>query len=184
MGDNARRPYLLGFFNTLVPNIADIDWRLDRAHRSLGPKPPSGSRPGDVIVRFHFYDSKEALTLATHNKSSAEYKGAKIQIYNDLSPITLAIRRNLRPITSHLQNHCIPYFWGFPFHFIVPKEGAQHCLRDMHEGEAFIKSPGLPSLLEDFLLPPAALPGRMAPTKPTRIWTPIQNKQKRSFSTP
>lgn len=134
MGDNTLRPYLLGLFNTLASNVADIYWRLDRAHRSLSPKPPSGARPRDVIVCFHFYDSKEALTLATRNKSSAEYKGAKIQINNELSPITLAKCRNLRPITSHLQNHRVPYFWGFPFRLIVPKDGAQHCLRDTHEG--------------------------------------------------
>lgn len=115
IGDNTLRQYLLGLFNTLAPKIADIDWRLDRAHRSLGPKPPSGARPRNVIVRFYYYDSKEALTLATRNKSSTEYKGAKIQIYNDLSPITLAKCRNLRLITSHLQSHRIPYFWGFPF---------------------------------------------------------------------
>lgn len=150
VGDNTLCSYLLGLFNTLAPNIADIDWRLERAHKSLGPKPPSGARPRDVIVRFHFYDCKEALTLATHNKSLIEYKGAKIQIFSNLSPITLAKRRNLHPITIHLQNHLI--YWGFPFRLIVSRDD----LHDIHEGEAFIKSLGLPPLPEDFLLPPAS----------------------------
>lgn len=29
--------YLLGLFVTLAPHIPEIDWRLDRAHRSLAP---------------------------------------------------------------------------------------------------------------------------------------------------
>lgn len=57
----------MGLFNTMAPMVVDVDWRLDRAHRSVGPKPPAGARPRDVIVRFNFYESKEALTLA-HTK--------------------------------------------------------------------------------------------------------------------
>ena len=107
--DKELRPYLLGLFVTLAPHIPDIDWRLDRAHRSLAPKPPAGSNPRDVVVRFHFYESKEALTVATRNKSRIKFKQAKIQIFNDLSPITLAKRRSFRPVTTHLQNLQVPY---------------------------------------------------------------------------
>lgn len=74
----------------MAPTVVDVDWHLDRAHCSLGPKPPAGARPRDVIVRFHYYESKEALTLATQNKSQLVYKGAKLQTFSDLSPITLA----------------------------------------------------------------------------------------------
>lgn len=35
-------PYLLTLFIYIAPDIPDIDWRLDRAHRSLAPKPPPG----------------------------------------------------------------------------------------------------------------------------------------------
>ena len=43
--DKEIRPYLLALFNYLAPDIPDIDWRLDRAHRSLAPKPPQGANP-------------------------------------------------------------------------------------------------------------------------------------------
>lgn len=118
----------MSLFNTLAPDIADIDWCLDRAHRSLSPKPPAGARPRDIVVRFHYYDSKEALTLATRNRSHIDYKGDRIQIFSDLSTITLAKRCSLRPITAHLQSHKIPYYWGFPFRLNVMKNGIQHVL--------------------------------------------------------
>lgn len=107
--DKDLRSYLLNLFNVVAPNIPDIDWHLDRAHRSLAPKPPTGAKPRDVIVRFHYYDSKEALTLATHNQSRIEFKKSKIQIFSDLSPITLNRRRNLCPLTLHLQSHKVMY---------------------------------------------------------------------------
>lgn len=158
MGDSALRPYLLGLLNTLAPSVVDMVWRLDRAHRSLGPKPLAGARPRDVTVRFHFYDSKKALTLATHNKSQIMYQGAKLQIFSDLSPITLAKWRNLRPITAHLQHHWVQYYWGFPFHLIVSRYGVQYSLQDLQEGEAFVKSLNLPPLPEEDLQPPWTSP--------------------------
>ena len=183
VGDPDLRTYLLGLFNTMAPTIVDIDWRLDRAHRSLGPKPPSGARPRDVIVKFHFFESKEALTLATRNKSQITYKGAKLQIFSDLSPITLAKRRSLRPITSHLQHHKIPYYWGFPFRLVVSKDGVQHVMREVQEGEAFLKGLGLPPLPDEDLNPSTAQV-RLPPNTPSRIWTPVRGRSKKNFSTP
>lgn len=100
-------PYLLIIFNTIAPLIPDIDWRLDRAHRSLAPKPPVGTNPRDIIVRFH-YDSKEALTLATHNKTQLEFKGAKILIFSDLSIGTQFSMRDLQESKAFIRNIGLP----------------------------------------------------------------------------
>lgn len=182
VSDKELRPYLLGLFVTLAPHIPDIDWRMDRAHRSLAPKPPPNANPRDIIVRFHFYESKEALTLATRNKSRIDYKQHKIQIFNDLSPITLAKRRSFRPVTTHLQNHQVPYRWGFPFRLSISKDGVQHSLRDLYESEAFIRSLGLPPLPEEDSLPQAPNPKPL--TTPAKIWTPVQRRSQKNFSTP
>lgn len=179
VGDNTLHPYLLGLFNTLAPTVVGIDWWLDRVHRSLGPKPSTGARPRDVIVRFHYYDSKEALTVATCNKSQIVYKGAKIQIFNDLSSTTLSKWRNLRPITTDLQQHRVPYYWGFPFLLIVSK----FSLRDLQEGDTFIKSLNLPPLPDEDPLPPLA-PNHPNPSTPSRVWTPGSGQSKRLIDTP
>lgn len=147
-------------------------------HRSLAPKP--GVRPRDIVVRFHYCDSKEALTLPTRNRTHTEYKGDKIEIFSDLSPITLAKRRNLRPITAHLQSHRIPYYWGFPFRLSVMKDETQHVLQDLHEGEAFLKGLSLQPLSAEDLLPPPS----MAPSALSRLWTPAKGTTKKVSSTP
>lgn len=76
VGDSVLQPCLLGLFNTLVPSVVDVDWRLDRAHFSLGLKPPAGARPRDAIVRFHFYDGKKAPHVINPRSHT---KGAKLQ---------------------------------------------------------------------------------------------------------
>lgn len=62
-----------------------------------------------------------------------DFKRAKIKIFSDLSPITLAKLQSFRPITSHLQNHEIMYHWGFPFRLSASREGVQHSMRDLQE---------------------------------------------------
>lgn len=155
---------------------------MDRAHRSLAPKPPAGARPRDIVVCFHFYKSKEALTRATRNRSSIEYKGDKLQLFSDSSPITLAKRHSLRPITTHLQQHKVPYYWGFPFRLNVTMEGVQHTLRDLMEGDAFLKCLGLPPLPAGTDQTSPATLGHLA--APARIWTPVRGRGSRAYSTP
>lgn len=58
VSDKKIHPYLLGLFVFLAPLIPDIDWHLDRAHRSLALKPPPGSNQRDINVCFHYYESK------------------------------------------------------------------------------------------------------------------------------
>lgn len=106
-----------------------------------------------------------------------------MQIFNDLSPITLAKQRNLRPITSYLQHHKIPYYWGFPFRLAVFTDGTQFNLRELQEAEAFIKNLGLPLLPEEDLIPPATQV-RLPPNTPSRIRTPVRGKSKKHLSTP
>lgn len=121
--------------------------------------------------------------MATRNKSLIMYKGSKLQIFSDLYPITLAKQRNLRPFTSHLQQHKIPYYWGFPFRLAVSKEGTQYSLGELQEAEAFLKNLGLPPLPEEDMIPPTTQ-ARLPPTTPTLIWTPVRGKSKEHFSTP
>lgn len=184
VNDKELRAYLLNLFVTLAPHIPDVDWLLDRAHRSLTPKPPPGSNPRDIIVRFHYYDSKEALTAATRNKNRIGFKGSKIQIFSDLSPITLAKRCNLHPVTAHLQLHQIPYRCGFPFRLSASKDGTQYSIRDLHECEAFTRNLGLPPVPDEELqLPPPALASKPLQA-PAAIWTPVLQRQQKAFSKP
>lgn len=166
-------PTFLSLFNVVAPNIP---------HRSLAPKPPAGANPRDVIVRFHYYHSKEALTLATLNQSKIEFKGSKIKIFSDLSPITLGKRRNLLPLTLHLQSHKVMYRWGFHFHLSASRDGIQHSLRDLQESDTFLRNLGIPPLPEED--PPPLPETPKPPMALSRIWTLMRQKSSKSDFTP
>lgn len=122
------------------------------------------------------------IVLVEEINSRVEFKGAKIQIFNDLSPITLGKRRALRPVTSHLQQHQIPYRWGFPFRLSVNKDGTQHSMRDLQECESFVRNLGLtPMPDEDFQ--PQIPPSRILST-PAKIWTPVRQRSRKTPVSP
>lgn len=57
---------------------------LERAHRSLGPKPQEGRPPRPLVICFHRFQEKEkALRWARQNE--AKYKGSTLRIYPDIS---------------------------------------------------------------------------------------------------
>ncbi|KAE8277142.1 hypothetical protein D5F01_LYC25047 [Larimichthys crocea] len=57
---------------------------LDRAHRSLRPKPRQGSCP--VIVHFHRFIHKERVLLWAKEHRNMTYRGHNIKFYEDFSP--------------------------------------------------------------------------------------------------
>ncbi|RXN20588.1 LINE-1 type transposase domain-containing 1 [Labeo rohita] len=57
---------------------------LERAQRSLGPKPQEGRPPRPLVICFHRFQEKEkALRWARQNE--AKYKGSTLRIYPDIS---------------------------------------------------------------------------------------------------
>lgn len=97
-----REPPLL-FFRSL---------EFDRIHRSPTPKPSEGP-PRDVIIKFHYY-RKDRLLQATRDCQDLSFKGNTLQLFADLSPVTIAKKINLKPYLQVLQTQGIHYRWGFP----------------------------------------------------------------------
>lgn len=168
------KAYLRNLFSTLVPDLPPEAWRLDRAHRALGNPPPNSKLPKDVVTKLHYFESKDRVISATRMRQNIEHQGAQLQLYNDISSITLAKRRALRPITQILRDNKIPYRWGYPFKLIATKDGRQYTLVETSQQERFLIALGIAEK------PPALSPT----TSPTRnklqpIWetTPKQGRQ-------
>ncbi|ROL45247.1 hypothetical protein DPX16_17858 [Anabarilius grahami] len=56
---------------------------LDRAHRSLAPKPAPGQRSRPVILRFHHFQVKDLVIRESRKKGELLYEGHKIRIFED-----------------------------------------------------------------------------------------------------
>uniref|UniRef100_A0AAZ1XUY6 L1 transposable element RRM domain-containing protein n=1 Tax=Oreochromis aureus TaxID=47969 RepID=A0AAZ1XUY6_OREAU len=82
-------PRATEFFSRLLVEVFSAQTlpfppELDRAHRSLMPKPGPDGRPRSIIIRFHRFQIKELLMReARRRRGTLEYCGHKLQFYED-----------------------------------------------------------------------------------------------------
>lgn len=101
-------------FQELIPEIPIDRLEFDRVHRALAPRKSNGP-PRDIITKLHYYRTKEQLLTAARGKDLLSFQGHSYQLFTDLSPLTVAKRRALKPQLQILQRNQIAYQWGFPF---------------------------------------------------------------------
>lgn len=66
-----------------------------------------------------------------------DFEGSQIQLYPDLSWITLQKRRCLKPLLNVLKENELPYRWGFPFALLVVRNGRTTALRSYEDLPSF-----------------------------------------------
>lgn len=95
-------------FNNLlgVPTSTHIE--MDRAHRALRPQ-DQASKPRDIICRVHSFALKEDIMRKARAIKPILVDGTPIQLFLDLSWITLQKRRLLQPLLHSLQDSNITY---------------------------------------------------------------------------
>ncbi|CAH2283486.1 Hypothetical predicted protein [Pelobates cultripes] len=154
--------YITTMCTVLAPTVSANAWEIDRVHRL--PKPPRLARdtPRDVIARFHYFKSKDTLLQAARatNNLPAPYEG--IQLYADLSALTMARRRDFSTITKTLRNHKLNYRWGFPTKLLVWRNGKLYVLADPDQGLTVLKDWGLWDP-QGSANPPGSPPPRLRP---------------------
>lgn len=90
--ENAESPRPSEFIAKLLVDVLGEDSfekppSVDRAHRSLSPKPADGdnkSRP--IIVKLYFFQTKEMILRLARQKGPLSYNGARVHIFPDYSP--------------------------------------------------------------------------------------------------
>ncbi|MEE6519721.1 hypothetical protein FKM82_017441 [Ascaphus truei] len=96
------RPYLIKLFTSVCSDLDHRDLELDRAHRALGPRSDDPNRRRDLIVRFHSYTAKKKVLAACREMDTIAFQDEVLQVFNDLSKITINKRRELKPLTLFL----------------------------------------------------------------------------------
>ncbi|KAI4828841.1 hypothetical protein KUCAC02_022913 [Chaenocephalus aceratus] len=75
---------------------------LDRAHRSLAPKPAAGDKPRPVIVRLHHFQVKDLLIREARRRGELFYKEHKIRLYEDYRSDVLKERAEYKSSMAEL----------------------------------------------------------------------------------
>lgn len=91
------------FADYLTPGFA-----VERAHRSLGPKPPVGGTPRPIIARILNYQDRDAVLKQARAAWTTTHQGNKIAFYPDFTPAVQAARREFLPAKKILLQAQIP----------------------------------------------------------------------------
>lgn len=153
-------------FNNLLGDPPNKPIEMDCAHRALRSKGPI-SRPRNVICRVHSYPLKEDIKRKACTIKKVVFENTQIQLYPDLSWITLQKRRLLQPLLISLQENNIVYRWGFPFSLTARRQGKSAVLRFPEDLDNFCDTMEIPvPRLQEWDLVDT-------PTPPPSVWQKI-----------
>uniref|UniRef100_A0A3P9BVY1 L1 transposable element RRM domain-containing protein n=1 Tax=Maylandia zebra TaxID=106582 RepID=A0A3P9BVY1_9CICH len=110
---------------------------INRAHRTLAPKPRTRERPRAMIVRLHYYTDREKILRLSREKGRLFYKGSPVHIFPDMNPEVSKLRASFNPVKGKLRNAGIPYSLYYPAKLTITVNNARHSFTDPHEAEKF-----------------------------------------------
>lgn len=122
-------PWVTGLFNGLLNRSHQTPIEIERIHRALRPKGRGMDPPRDVVCGLVDFKNKEEILRQARSKPQIIHEGRTIQIYQDLSGITLQHHRDLRPLLDALCTKGITYKWKFPFCLSATVQGHTALLR-------------------------------------------------------
>lgn len=114
---------------------------LDRAHRSLIPKPGPDERPRPVIIRFHRFQIKDSVMREARKLGTVEYRGHKLRFYEDYSADVLKQRAAYRIVMAELYSRGLRPSLLFPAKLrITLPSGEKRWLSSVSAATKFIQS--------------------------------------------
>lgn len=137
-----------GFFEHWLPTFLGVDMKggrvkLERAHRSLAPKPGDGQRPRPVIVRFHSFPDKQRVMAAVRRKAAEgdiTMGGKRIYFYNDLSAAVLRKRKEFVEAKKRLRDIGAQYSMLYPAKLQVSFNGIKKTFLSPADVLSFVSS--------------------------------------------
>ncbi|KAK7878215.1 hypothetical protein WMY93_031167 [Mugilogobius chulae] len=92
---------------------------IDRAHRTLAPKPRAGDKPRAMVIRLHYYSDKEKILQLSRNKGRLSYNGSQVHIFPDMSAEVSKMRASFNPVKRKLRDAGVVYSLFYPAKLIV-----------------------------------------------------------------
>ncbi|KAJ4922933.1 hypothetical protein JOQ06_022601 [Pogonophryne albipinna] len=114
---------------------------LDRAHRSLAPKPAAGDKPRPVIVRLHRFQVKDLLIREARRRGELFYKEHKIRLYEDYSSDVLKERAEYKSSMAELYKRGYRPALLYPAKLrITLTNGEKTWIRSVLEADKFLQN--------------------------------------------
>ncbi|ROI15273.1 LINE-1 retrotransposable element ORF1 protein [Anabarilius grahami] len=117
------------FVSRLIPQLLGEEHfphpvKVDRAHRSLQPKPAVGEKPRTILARIHHFKEKK-LILRRGRMQPLEYKGKRVLIFPDYTTEVMSQRNAFRDVMQSLRKKGIKFTLRYPARLQIHQHGAK-----------------------------------------------------------
>lgn len=133
------RQFMSELFVEVLGDVLPNPPELDRAHRSLGPKPRQCDRPRPILVRFHRYIEKELVLQWAKEHRDVSYKGHNIKFYEDFSASVARKRAAFNNVKSSLYKKGVRFGMLYPARLRVSLNGVDHYFDTPEKAELFFR---------------------------------------------
>ena len=133
------RVFMARLFADLLGDLLSGPPELDRAHRSLQPRPRPDDPPRPVIVRFHRYMEKEAVLRWAKSHKDSSYNGHRIKIYEDFSAAVARRRAAFNPVKGLLYRRGVKFGVLYPARLRVTHNNREHIFNSPVAAETFYR---------------------------------------------
>lgn len=96
---------------------------VERAHRSLAPRPIPGALPRPIIARLLNYRDRDAILQLAREKGPINHQGNNPSFFPDFTVAVQAARCEYGTVKKFLQTERIPYAMLYPARLQVGPEG-------------------------------------------------------------
>lgn len=104
---------------------------VERAHRSLGPRPPEGAPPRPIIAKLLNYRDRDAALRLAREKHPLRYEGSTISLYPDFTIRVQEARKQFAPLKKQLKDMGVDYAMLYPARLRVNRQGRSHIFTDV-----------------------------------------------------
>ncbi|CAL1602877.1 unnamed protein product [Knipowitschia caucasica] len=124
------------FGRDLFPSLPE----LDRAHRSLAPKPKPGDRPRPVMVCFHRFQQKELIMREARVRKTLVYQGHTFRLYEDYPSEVVTQRKVYKAVMSSLYELGLKPALLYPAKLrITQTNGTRKLFTSVDEAERYVE---------------------------------------------
>ena len=130
------------FVAQLLKDLLKLDElpMLDRCHRSLRPRPKDGEPPRPLVMRVHYFQTRNLILRRARECSPLMYNGKRLSIYPDFTPAVAKKRALFSPVKREL-NSCTGVKFGLMFPAVLRltlPNGQTHRFEDHEKAMDFV----------------------------------------------
>lgn len=105
-------------------DLSDL-FLIERAHRTLSPRPQPGMSPRPIIARVLNYRDRDAILKSAREKGMLHYQGNKIEVYPDYTMQVQNARRTFLPAKKIFQQLGTRYALIYPAKLRVQQQNGR-----------------------------------------------------------